>query len=123
MSEVWVSYPELVDVLGDAGANLLCAAVGGASMPIPRAPVQGTYLSALLGMERMGRLCAEFGGLRIVVPNRRREPYKARIIRMLDAGTSPGSIALELGVTERYVRIVAQRAKKQPEPQEQLRLW
>lgn len=42
---------------------------------------------------------------------------------MLDAGTSPGSIALELGVTERYVRIVAQRAKKQPEPQEQLRLW
>lgn len=123
MSEVWVSYPELEDVLGDTGANLLCAAVGGASVPIPRAPVQGTYLAALLGMERMGRLCAEFGGLRIVVPNRRREPYKARIIRMLDAGKSPGSIALELGVTERYVRIVARKAKKQPEPQEQLRLW
>ena len=138
-----MSYPELAETLGDTGASLLCAAVGGASMSVrlenavikvcaavggasmfvPRAPVQGSYLTALLGPERMGRLCAAFGGLRIVVPNRRREPYKDRIIRMLDAGKSPGTIALELGVTERYVRFVAQQAKKQPKPQEQLRLW
>ncbi|WP_300778396.1 hypothetical protein, partial [uncultured Bilophila sp.] len=123
VSEVWVSYPELAETLGDTGASLLCAAVGGASMFVPRAPVPGSYLTALLGMERMDRLCAAFGGLRIVVPNRRREPYKDRIIRMLDAGKSPGTIALELGVTERYVRFVAQQAKKQPKPQEQLRLW
>lgn len=123
MSETWVSYGELADTIGDTGASLLCAAVGGASMFIPQAPVKGAYLTALLGEERMGRLCAGFGGLRIVVPNRRREPYKARIVRMLEAGKSPFAIALELGVTERYVRIVAQQTKKQPKPQVQLRLW
>ena len=39
------------------------------------------------------------------------------------AGTSPGRIALELGVTERYVRILARQVKEQPKPQVQLRLW
>ena len=29
----------------------------------------------------------------------------------------------ELGVTERYVRILARQVKEQPKPQVQLRLW
>ena len=120
MSEVWISCAELEETIGKAGASLLCAAVGGASMFIPRAPVKGAYLTALLGEERMGRLCAGF--VRIVVPNRRREPYKARIVRMLEAGKSPVAIALELGVTERYVRILARQVKEQPSPQMQFRL-
>lgn len=62
--------------------------------------------------------------LRVTLPNRRKgEPFKDRIVRMLETGKSPGRIALELGVTERYVRILARQVKEQPKPQVQLRLW
>ena len=95
MGELWVSHDELVDAIGDDGADLLCRAVGGVSTYIPRKPVAGSPLSAVLGMKRMERLCAAFGGLRVTLPN---------------------------GVTERYVRILARQIKEQPQPQVQLRL-
>ena len=98
-------------------------AVGGVSTYIPRKPVAGSPLSAVLGMKRMERLCAAFGA-QVTLPNRRKgEPFKDRIVRMLETGKSPGRIALELGVTERYVRILARQVKEQPKPQVQLRLW
>lgn len=122
MSEVWVSYPELADVLGEAAAGRLCARVGGTPLFVPRTPAREKALSALLGEEGMARLCAAFGGLRVVFPNRRREPHKPRIIRLLEAGEPPRSIALEIGVTERYVRQLARRVRRQPPPPEQLRL-
>ena len=89
MGELWVSHDELVDAIGDDGADLLCRAVGGVSTYIPRKPVAGSPLSAVLGMKRMERLCAAFGGLRVTLPNRRKgEPFKDRIVRMLEtAGT------------------------------------
>ena len=124
MGELWESHDELVDAIGDDGADLLCRAVGGVSTYIPRKPVAGSPISAVLGMKRMERLCAAFGGLRVTLPNRRKgEPFKDRIVRMLSSGKSPGNIALELGVTERYVRILARQVKEQPKPQVQLRLW
>ena len=124
MGELCVSHDELVDAIGDDGADLLCRAVGGVSTYIPRKAVAGSPLSAVLGMKRMERLCAAFGGLRVTLPNRRKgEPFKDRIVRMLSSGKSPGRIALELGVTERYVRILARQVKEQPKPQVQLRLW
>ena len=53
MGELWVSHDELVDAIGDDGADLLCRAVGGVSTYIPRKPVAGSPLSAVLGMKRM----------------------------------------------------------------------
>lgn len=124
MGELWVSHDELAEAIGDDGADLLCRAVGGVSTYIPRKPVAGSPLSAVIGPERMEKLCAAFGGLRVTLPNRRKgEPFKDRIVRMLETGKSPGRIALELGVTERYVRILARQVKEQPKPQVQLRLW
>ena len=74
--------------------------------------------------EAHGKALRGLGGLRVTLPNRRKgEPFKDRIVRMLETGKSPGRIALELGVTERYVRILARQVKKQPKPQVQLRLW
>ena len=48
MGELWVSHDELVDAIGDDGADLLCRAVGGVSTYIPRKPVAGSPLSAVL---------------------------------------------------------------------------
>ena len=59
----------------------------------------------------------------MTLPNRRMgEPFKDRIVRMLETGKSPGRIALELGVKERYVSILARQEKEQHKPQVQLKL-
>ena len=60
MGELWVSHDELADAIGEDGADLLCRAVGGVSTHIPRKPVAGSPLSAVLGMKRM----ESFRGLR-----------------------------------------------------------
>ena len=44
MGELWVSHDELVEAIGDDGADLLCRAVGGVSTYIPRKPVAGSPL-------------------------------------------------------------------------------
>ena len=99
MGELWVNYAELADAIGEDGAEKLCRAVGGVSTYIPRTQPEGSPLCGVIGMERMRPLCSAFGGLRVTLPNRRRsEPSKVRI-------------ALEIGVTERYVRMIASRCK------------
>ena len=98
MGELWVNYAELADA--------------GVSTYIPRTQPEGSPLCGVIGMERMRRLCSAFGGLRVTLPNRRRsEPSKVRIARLLESGKAPGAVALEIGVTERYVRMIASRCK------------
>lgn len=110
MSEVWVSRTELADAVGEIGAVILCASCGGRSFFIPRKPVG--YLLELLGSERMDQLCAEFGGMQVVIPNiRKGEPFKPQIIARLKRGEKPDHIAESLGVTTRYVRRLASRLR------------
>ena len=112
MGELWVNYAELADAIGEDGAEKLCRAVGGVSTYIPRTQPEGSPLCGVIGTERMRRLCSAFGGLRVTLPNRRRsEPSKVRIARLLESGKAPGAVALEICVTERYVRMIASRCK------------
>ena len=104
MGELWVNYAELADAIGEDGAEKLCRAVGGVSTYIPRTQPEGSPLCGVIGMERMRRLCSAFGGLRVTLP-------KVRIARLLESGKAPGAVALEIGVTERYVRMIASRCK------------
>ena len=60
MGELWVSHDELVDAIGDDGADLLCRAVGGVShvyspqarcgFPAFRRPRDEAYGKALCGL-------------------------------------------------------------------------
>ena len=121
VSEVWVSHDELAEAVGETGAVILCAARGGRSLFIPKKPCG--YLLELLGSQRMGYLCAVFGGMQVVVPNLRRgEPFKDRILSRLEAGEKPDAIAQALGVTTRYVRRLKKQLRGIPEPQRQYRL-
>lgn len=90
MGELWVSHDELVDAIGDDGADLLCRAVGGVSTYIPRKPVAGSPLSAVLGMKRMERLCAGLRG----APGDASEQAQGRAVQgqdcpLLENGKSP----------------------------------
>lgn len=115
MAETWVSRPELEDVIGHDAADMLCRSYGGVPVYVPRRADPACQLGRILGVFALSALVAEYGGLRITVPNGRRgEPYKAAIARKLEKGQPHEQIALELGVTERYVRLVARSHKSGP---------
>jgi DNA-binding NarL/FixJ family response regulator len=112
MASTWVSYGELVDIIGVSMAKTLCMTRGGVSLYIPKLASPQSELAKIVGMGAMHALSAVHGGEVIVVPNRRnKEPQKGKILEMLNAGASPREVALRLDVTQRYVEHVASRIR------------
>jgi hypothetical protein len=108
MAENWVSMPELTDLIGKDRAAALCAWHGGTPLYVPMQAHAAHALARVVGPIAMRLLCAKFSGEYITVPNGRKpEAYKTDVMRRLDAGMSQAAVALELGLTERYVRMVA----------------
>ena len=104
----WISRPELAALIGADAARTLCRLYGGVSQHIPYAAAPDHPWSRVIGMAAMRAVCAAHGGTSIVPPNGRQpEPHKQAIVKMLAAGHSHRAIALELGVTERWVQMVA----------------
>ena len=115
MPETLVSRPELVTVIGKDAADVLCRTYGGVPVYVPQKVDPSGLLCRFIGVTAMKALCLEYGGLRITVPNgRKAEPFKGDIMRRLDEGRPHQAIALELGVTERYVRQLASNLNKGP---------
>ena len=108
MANLWVSQTELVSLLGADAARALCVTRGGISFYVPKEMDTRHPIAAVVGFAGLAALCAAFGGDCITVPNgRKAEPYKRAILRLLERGRSIPDIALEMGVTERYVRALA----------------
>ena len=115
MPETWVSRPELDMLIGKDAAEALCRHHGGVPVYVPRKPDPSAPLCLIIGPAAMRALCLEFGGLHITVPNgRKAEAFKGEIVRRLDEGKAHNAIALEVGVTERYVRLLASAHCKGP---------
>lgn len=108
MAETWISLPELAALIGTDMAKTLCTVRGGTPLYVPASADAGHALAKIIGVRGMQMLCAEYGCRYITVPNgRKQEPHKGAIMERLERGQSHARIALELGVTERYVRMVA----------------
>ncbi|MFW5499609.1 MULTISPECIES: RNA helicase [unclassified Maridesulfovibrio] len=103
---------ELADTIGREPALVLAEELGGVSEYIPQTAKPSHKLAKLLGMERMGILCETYGGMWMTIPRGvNLDPKKPQIQKML--GQKSGrDIARELGVSERYVRRVANEAPK-----------
>ena len=114
MSE-WVSRPDLEELIGREAAEQLCKALGGVPFYVPITPKPGIELAKIVGFGRACALCAAFGGAYVTVPlGNRPEPYKVRIMRLIDEGKTPPQIARELGTTERYVRTIMRHYRHKP---------
>ena len=108
MARVWISYGELVDIIGADMAKTLCITRGGVYIYVPKIESTDTELAKIVGIPALRALIAVYGGEVIVVPNHRKgTPRKGDIIKMLDAGASAREIALRLDVTQRYVEHVS----------------
>lgn len=113
MAETWVSKVELVELIGRSAAETLCKTYGGVPIYVPVRADPKSALGRIVGTAALAVLSKEFGSLQITVPNgRREEAAKKEILRQLEAGRSACAIALELGVTERYVRRVAANRRR-----------
>lgn len=103
---------ELADTIGREPALVLAEEFGGISEYIPQTAKANHKFAKQIGMERMSILCETYGGIWMTIPKGvNLEPKKPQIEKML--GTKSGrQIARELGVSERYVRRVANEAPK-----------
>lgn len=100
---MWVSMPELENILGRDMARTLSRYRGGLETYVPVRADAGHALAKILGLRGMEALCAEFRGQSITIPNGRNEPQKGNVLKLLAEGRTKSSIALECGVSENYV--------------------
>jgi DNA-binding NarL/FixJ family response regulator len=108
MAETWVSMEELTEFLGRDKARLLCRLKGGIPFYVPGKADPRHALAGAIGEFGMRRLCQEFPGEYITVPNGNKlEPKKPEVKKLLKEGKSHKAVAETAGVTERYVRMVA----------------
>lgn len=111
----WISRPELENLIGKDAADILCCMHGGVPFYVPVRAKQGIELAKTIGFGRACVLCSVYGGSYITVPiGNRPEPYKIKIMRLIDEGKRPSQIAKELGTTERYVRTIMSHYRKRP---------
>lgn len=113
MSSQAISWAELIETVGQDAATALCTTYGGVSKYVP-ADFRRGDLIVILGTYAAAALSARFGGETLMLPNavNKRPPVKARIIQLLAAGWSIRRIALEVGTTEAWVKIVKSQARR-----------
>ena len=100
---MWVSMPELENILGRDMAHTLARHQGGIEFYVPVKADPAHSIARIVGVHGMMALCTEFKGQAITVPNGRNEPQKGKVLRLLAEGKTKASIALECGVSENYV--------------------
>ncbi|NCC85252.1 MAG: DNA-binding protein [Clostridia bacterium] len=111
MARLYVSFPALVAVIGEADAARLCERHGGLALYITQKP-ERCSLNGIISGVAIESLCAEFPGIEILLPigPHRKPPLKESIVSMLEAGVSHSAIARELRCTSRYVEMVSRDA-------------
>ncbi|CCO22209.1 hypothetical protein [Maridesulfovibrio hydrothermalis] len=98
---------ELADTIGREPALVLAEEFGGVSEYIPLNAKTDHKFAKQIGMERMDILCRTYGGIWLTIPRGMNlDPKKPQIKKLLGE-KSHRQIARDLGVSERYVRLVA----------------
>lgn len=114
MAAVWISYGELVGIIGEDAAQALCSTRGGVSLYVPKLMDPQGDIAKIIGIPALRKLSQVYAQDYIVVPNRRKAgPRKAQVLDLLAKGMGARDIALALDVTQRYVEYVAQTARPQ----------
>lgn len=116
MGRSYISYVQLVDIVGETDANALCQRFGGQAVYIGKKP-EKSPLHGVISPCAVESLCGEFRAEELQLPMgpRRKPTVKEVIGPMLERGMSTAQIAEELGVTSRCVQI-ARRDVGRPTP-------
>jgi hypothetical protein len=104
---VYLSHLDLTRVLSRRKADTLCKLMGGVTTYLPATADARHAYAGILDMRELDMLCAAWGGQNVTIPNRSHMPRREEIEARLQAGASARDIALDLHVTERWVRYLA----------------
>lgn len=110
---------DLIRLVGWPGAEALIRELGGIPFPVPKGAnnnpagaARFERLAELVGMRGAERIVAEYGDDVLNIPNCKTAIARAKMRAMrarCDAGATLEEIALEFGVTTRWVSIVLKR--------------
>lgn len=100
---------DIARLIGAKAAVDLGEAVGGVPTYIPKHPDATHALTRIISLDELKALAKAYGGETIVIPRGVHRNLKKAAI--LDAKGSRKTVALKLGVSERYVRKVANEIK------------
>jgi hypothetical protein len=102
-------FRALARSIGVDGALELTAKLGGLEFYIPHGATESHPVYKLLGPERFACLIRTHGGQRIAIPlNHQDRCSKGQILTLLEEGHDARYVARACGVTQRYVRRVAE---------------
>ena len=105
-----IGLRRLAEVIGPAAAVRLANVLGGVeNVYIPKKARIDHEITAIIGLDRMEDLCAEFGGSQIEIPRGVFRDLKKT--RIMDATGSNRDVALRLGCTQRYVREIRSQVR------------
>lgn len=105
---------EIADVAGIEAAWALVRSHGGTGVYITLAPVEGHWLVETVGAKAAARICEEFGGLRITIPQARLAQQQERLVKALEAGVSTFEAVEASGLHERTVYRAKKRLRRGP---------
>lgn len=113
MASIWISRPDLEDLIGVDATQKLLTAFPGRSVYVARRLDKFTHIIGHVAAEI---LQAEFVGCELMLPSAAAKPttLKARIIERLEQGQTYGEIVAELRCTYRHICGVAADAKLNP---------
>ncbi len=108
MARSYISFPQLVDIIGIVDATALCKQHGGCAVYIAKRPEKCALVGIICAVA-VESICAELGGEEYMLPLGpfRRVPIKEAVAAMLEAGFSHTEVARECGCTARYSAMVA----------------
>lgn len=110
-----VGLRRLAEVIGPKATVDLADALGGAeNVYIPKTPRIDHEITAIIGLDRMEALCAEFGGKQIDIPRGAFKDLKKT--QIMDAEGSNRDVALRLRVSQRYVRRIRSEIRDDDQP-------
>ncbi|MDO9582710.1 MAG: helix-turn-helix domain-containing protein [Desulfomicrobium sp.] len=107
MARTYISFPDLVGIVGEADAAALCREHGGCALYVTQTPERSALVGIISGCA-IESLCAAYPGEELQLPSSpfMRLPIKQRVSAMLEAGASLSTVARECGCTTRYVHYV-----------------
>jgi len=96
----------VIEVIGEAAAQMLCERLGGVPIYVPQIPTPGSLLVLAIGRGPAARLCDRMAGAYLELPSRHgRQSIRRRqdVLYDLRRGLAVSEIASRHGITTRRV--------------------